>query len=234
MIIVRYLLIFIIIFMSNFSIVKALEIEDKLNELSENIVQIEKNQSERNLLNKMYPVGSIYMTMTNVNPSSILGGTWERYAQGRTLIGVDNSSYTSAGLMGGKAIKTISTSNMASHNHNALISGSVSSTFKGSSVDTSSNNSHLHTLSINSSDKEAKGYVLYVNSSVGFGGRVITYSVTRSTSSSAGSHNHTLTPAGTVSSTFYGSTGNTTSVGSNSSINFQNPYITIYIWKRTS
>ena len=59
MIIVRYLLIFIIIFMSNFSIVKALEIEDKLNELSENIVQIEKNQSERNLLNKMYPVGSI-------------------------------------------------------------------------------------------------------------------------------------------------------------------------------
>lgn len=35
----------------------------------------------------MYPVGSVYITYNNVNPGTFLGGTWERFGQGRTLIG---------------------------------------------------------------------------------------------------------------------------------------------------
>lgn len=35
----------------------------------------------------MYPVGSVYITYNNVNPSTFLGGTWERFGQGRTLVG---------------------------------------------------------------------------------------------------------------------------------------------------
>lgn len=39
------------------------------------------------LFNKIYPVGAVYITYNNVNPGTFLGGTWERFGQGRTLIG---------------------------------------------------------------------------------------------------------------------------------------------------
>ena len=39
------------------------------------------------LLSKIYPVGSVYITYNNNNPGNFLGGTWERFGQGRTLIG---------------------------------------------------------------------------------------------------------------------------------------------------
>ena len=41
-----------------------------------------------NLLKTIYPVGSIYINTTDVNPSTIFGfGTWERVAQNMTLWG---------------------------------------------------------------------------------------------------------------------------------------------------
>lgn len=39
------------------------------------------------LLNKIYPVGSVYITYNNNNPGNFLGGTWVQFGQGRTLIG---------------------------------------------------------------------------------------------------------------------------------------------------
>ena len=39
------------------------------------------------LLSKIYPVGAVYITYNNVNPGTFLGGTWERFGQGRTLVG---------------------------------------------------------------------------------------------------------------------------------------------------
>lgn len=229
----KYILTIIIIFFSNFVIAHGLTIEENLKQISQNLQKIEETQNSRNLLNKMYPVGSIYITNTNTNPSDILGGTWEAYAGGRTLVGVDGSSYKSAGLTGGDAIKSITTSNMAAHTHNVSTSGKVTSTFKGTSVSTSSSGAHTHTLPTNTSGSEATNYVLR-DGTVGFSGRIITFSTTTSISSSNGSHNHTVTPSGTVSSTFKGTTANTTATGSGSSLNFQNPYITVYIWKRTA
>lgn len=34
-----------------------------------------------------YPVGAIYLSVTDVNPAALFGGTWERISQGRFLIG---------------------------------------------------------------------------------------------------------------------------------------------------
>lgn len=38
-------------------------------------------------LNKIFPVGAVYITYDNNNPGNFLGGTWEQFGQGRTLVG---------------------------------------------------------------------------------------------------------------------------------------------------
>ena len=39
--------------------------------------------------NTFWPVGTILATSTNTSPASYIGGSWEAYAPGRTLVGVD-------------------------------------------------------------------------------------------------------------------------------------------------
>lgn len=45
-----------------------------------------------NFLNKLYPIGAIYLTWNNTNPGNFLGGTWVRMAEGRGLFGVGKST----------------------------------------------------------------------------------------------------------------------------------------------
>lgn len=42
-------------------------------------------------LNKFYPVGSIYINTTGVNPGTFMGGTWEAFGSGKVLVGQDIS-----------------------------------------------------------------------------------------------------------------------------------------------
>lgn len=42
-------------------------------------------------LYNVWPVGSIYISVINVNPSNYFGGVWESFGTGRCLVGVDTS-----------------------------------------------------------------------------------------------------------------------------------------------
>lgn len=61
-----------------------------------------------------YPVGAIYLSVTNANPASLFGGTWERIG-GRFLLGAD-STYA-AGSTGGESAHTLTVDEMPRHNH---------------------------------------------------------------------------------------------------------------------
>lgn len=73
----------------------------------------------------IYPVGSIYMSVNNVNPSEIFGGTWtqikdkfllacgDTYNNGATG-GVASNSYTPAGTVGNH---TLTINEIPSHSH---------------------------------------------------------------------------------------------------------------------
>ena len=72
-----------------------------------------------NFLNKIYPIGSIYISTASTNPSTFLGGTWEAYGQGRTLVGVGSNGTNSYSInaTGGSSSVTLSTSNLPAHTH---------------------------------------------------------------------------------------------------------------------
>lgn len=43
-------------------------------------------------LDSIYPIDSVYISLTSTNPGTYLKGTWEQFAQGRTLVGVGEGS----------------------------------------------------------------------------------------------------------------------------------------------
>ena len=50
----------------------------------------------------IYPIGSIYLSLNDINPNKMFGGTWERI-KGKTLVGVDESDtdFKTSKLTGG-------------------------------------------------------------------------------------------------------------------------------------
>lgn len=62
-----------------------------------------------------FPVGSIYLSVNNINPGTIFGGTWVQIKD-RFLLGA-GSTYT-AGKTGGSATHTLTINEMPTHNHN--------------------------------------------------------------------------------------------------------------------
>lgn len=66
------------------------------------------------ILDNVYPVGSIYMSVNSTNPKNLFGGTWEQI-QGRFLFGMD-SSYP-AGSTGGEITHQLTIDEMPEHGH---------------------------------------------------------------------------------------------------------------------
>lgn len=74
------------------------------------------------VIDVIYPVGSIYMSMSATNPTDLFGvGTWERISQGRMLLGADDSTYK-AGATGGEATHTLTAEEMPAHSHSGTTS----------------------------------------------------------------------------------------------------------------
>ena len=74
------------------------------------------------LLEMIYPVGSIYMSVNEVSPATFLGGTWERIKDKFLLSSGDTYG---AGSTGGEAAHklTAEESGIPAHNHDASYSG---------------------------------------------------------------------------------------------------------------
>lgn len=66
-----------------------------------------------------FPVGAIYLSVSNTNPREYFGGTWELIAQGRTLVGVDtnDTDFNTVKKTGGEKTHTLTVNEMPSHTH---------------------------------------------------------------------------------------------------------------------
>jgi hypothetical protein len=70
-------------------------------------------------IDKVYPVGSIYTSVSSANPNTLFGGTWTSFGSGRCLFGVDTGSteFNTAQKTGGEKTHTLTTSEIPSHTH---------------------------------------------------------------------------------------------------------------------
>lgn len=82
-------------------------IDSELSATSPNPVQ-NKVVTEA-LLERVYPVGSIYMSVNSTNPGTLFGGTWVSFGEGRVLVGVDanDTDFNAAQKTGGEKAHTL-------------------------------------------------------------------------------------------------------------------------------
>ncbi len=62
----------------------------KLTELDYDMQYIEEQLASMKL--QIYPVGAVYTSVNNADPSRLFGGTWELLAEGHLLIGLEAES----------------------------------------------------------------------------------------------------------------------------------------------
>ena len=68
------------------------------------------------IFNRIYPIGSIYISTTDTNPGTLFTGTWEKI-ENRFLL-ASGSSYQ-LGSTGGEATHKLTINELPSHTHNA-------------------------------------------------------------------------------------------------------------------
>lgn len=164
-------------------------------------------------LDKVYPIGSVYISANGANPNEIIGGTWEEFATGRTLIGYDpaDDDLTETGMIGGEKTHTFTIEEMPSHNHdvtveNKELTGSVWN-FVGQNASYGPGNSTAGVFS-----KGGDGTCFYPSSTGKATGINDGFTLDAT-------HDHTAT------------SGNT---GFGTAHNNMMPYITVRMWKRTA
>ncbi len=198
---------------------------------------------ERTLLDKFYPVGSVYISTTLKTATEVqnsFGGTWVSYGIGKTLLSSTTSEQT-----GGSNTVTLTTDNLPAHTHN---------------YDKVNSNTGSHTLTIAEMPSHSHGFTSPGEEVITFGGAESTNGM-----NAAAGFVAVVCPQGVCPSNFssaynwfrgaeksmgkIGTTGNdgghthtisttsskTSSAGSTNptAINVQNPYITVYMYKRT-
>lgn len=79
----------------------------------------------QSLLDFIYPVGSIYLSYSHVDPGTLFGGTWVRMVN-TFLWGCDADG--DIGVTGGEKTHTLTVNELPAHNHGSVYSGNASGT----------------------------------------------------------------------------------------------------------
>lgn len=204
-------------------IVKVPDVTISGNPNSPVTVKLLEEYVTKQILNKAYPIGSIYITLVNTNPSETIGGEWRRVAEGRCLVGVSADRNITLRKTGGSITTTLSESNIPAHDHSINISGTTSG------VGDHSHSARDITSYVKMSTGSKDGYHMFrqYDDNERYNSKIMYYhnDTTYNNTSGAGGHSHTVSVSGT-----------TTRVGSSTPapLNIENPYLGVYMWERIS
>ncbi len=164
----------------------------------------------KELVDLIYPVGSIYLSVDSASPASLFGGTWEPVS-GQFLL-ASGDGYT-AGNTGGEEAHTLTSDEMPVHHH----SGS-----------TDSDGSHSHSYGsgkyVHLTTDGDTGADTYSGNISGSG-----YKLPRSKDSENYSHGSSTASGGSHTHSF-----TTGYAGGGAAHNNMPPYLVVNVWKRTA
>lgn len=189
---------------------------DSIDTLNDRVTSLEEGIKIKSIIDIVYPVGAIYISYDSTNPGTLWPGTtWQREAEGRCIIGLGTGYPTVGAVGGGSTIDLSHTHTSASHNHST----------GNHTLTVSEIPSHTHSIKSGYGDVDGTTYDSYRyqywghNNNGWKSGDLGTGST-----GGGGAHNH-------------GNTGNTTPGNTGSSLSsttsIMQPYIVMYIWRRT-
>ena len=170
-----------------------------------------------------YPVGSIYMSVVETNPAELFGGTWEAIP-GRVLIGAGVSDFNInyiAGNKGGSKARTLTSSNIPKHTHTVEIKNTAATHNHRNGVydeGPAGNGPLSSNYGAIKMYPTATQHVMAADSSA-FGTNTQLYM--GYTSETSAVHTHEVTVG------YYGAKEPT-------EISVMQPYLVVYMWKRTA
>jgi hypothetical protein len=159
----------------------------------------------------LFPVGAIYTAIVSTNPSTLLGfGTWSAFGAGRVMVGFDsgNALFDTAEETGGNADAIT-----VSHTHTA--------------TSTVTDAGHTHGLMGAASTGTTRGLSESVTRNVQGGDATASRGYIQTAPTGGENFVETKTTGVTVATT------NASTGSSGTNANYQ-PYITVYMWKRTA
>lgn len=171
---------------------------------------------KQSVIDAVYPVGSLYWSSQDTDPSTLFGGTWVQIKDRFVLACGD--TYKTVGATGGASTVTLSVSNMPSHSHSLNITTTGMSShstgwFEGFKPDGGLNSSSFPAYADGSTFTRSTG-----NNNTAVRNNS-TNNNTRVNMNIA--HTHKVS-------------GNTSSNGSGTAFNILPPYVVKYCWERTA
>ena len=189
-----------------------------------------------------WPVGSVFLTFTNANPSTLLGGgTWVQI-KGKYLLAAEDGDTVDGTSGVGAHTKNVplvahthsfTTGSAGGHTH--YVSGTTGGAGSHSHTGTTSwGGEHTHT--VYGAHIGGTGWSRHAGSQYNYG---------NNTTSSSGGHNHSFTTsavgnhthgfsAGTNSAGEHTHSGTTASAGTSASFDVRPASIYVYMWRRTA
>jgi len=164
-----------------------------------------------------FPIGSVFISVVATNPSTLLGyGTWSSFGAGRVLVGLDSSdaNFDTVEETGGAKTVASAGSNATEKSHTHGVT---------SNVTVSNHAAHTHavsgapsaTVAVQSGTGTTVATSAHGHGNTGNPSATLTHTVTNNTVTSATGDSHTHTFTGTATSVVQ-------------------PYIVVYMWKRTA
>ena len=171
-----------------------------------------------------YPVGSIYMSVVETNPAELFGGTWEAITPGRVLVGAGVSDFDInyvAGTTGGSRSRTLSSSNIPKHTHTVEIKNTAATHHHRNGVYDEAAPGNGPLSSNYGAIKMYPTATQHVMAADGSAYGTNTQLYMGYTSATSAVHTHEVTVG------YYGAKEPT-------EISVMQPYLVVYMWKRTA
>ena len=189
------------------------ELKEEVNSLKSNLETVSTVAGSATL-DKTYPVGSIYVSVSSTSPATLFGGTWVQIKDTFLLSAGDTYA---AGSTGGSSSTTLSVANLPSHSHGL--------------------NSHTHSIPSLSGSATGGNHRHSISNGIFHSAPISSgsYHAVFEAGTHYTDYSGNLTMSVTTNASTTGvASGNTAETGSGTSFTNMPPYLSVYVWKRTA